>query len=198
MCSSVREAQCFSLDLALVRLALLQSRSEWGFAQRVLQRCYDCVGEGQAGVALCDLSFKHCMDPTVCTCAAFGRFNTSLKLHTVMPTGFSFQDADQSVSAAACHTDPDYNSNVVFYHVVQDYWLPFSTGNHGWLYAGARHNKSPAAKCFSNSTSVINSCLCENLRGHENCLDIFWCCSLVVVLETTVCKDRFTILSLIN
>lgn len=53
--------------------------------------------------------------------AAFRRFNTSLKLHTVMPTGFSFQDADQSVSAAACHTDPDYNSNVVFYHVVQDY-----------------------------------------------------------------------------
>lgn len=40
---------------------------------------------------------------------------------TIRPTGFSFQDAGRPVSAAACHTDPDYNRNVVFYHVVQDY-----------------------------------------------------------------------------
>lgn len=53
-------------------------RSERGFAQRVLQHCCDCVGEGKAGVcSLWFIFFKRSIARTVCTCAAFRELNTS-------------------------------------------------------------------------------------------------------------------------
>ena len=52
MCSNVREACSFTLDVALARLAWLQSPAQnEAFTQRVLQHCCGCVGGGgQAGV----------------------------------------------------------------------------------------------------------------------------------------------------
>lgn len=71
MCSSVWEKLSVSLWIWLwLNWHCSSPRSERGFAQRVLQHCCDCVGEGKAGVCSLWFILKCGAAHTVRTCAA--------------------------------------------------------------------------------------------------------------------------------
>lgn len=151
MCSSVREAQCFSLslslDLALVRLALLQSPLRMRLCSKGAAALLWLRGGG-AGRS-CSLWFifqtpygSYCM--YLCSIRKIGHVWSSKD--TIMSTWF-FSLKMQAWWFQLLHVTRTQNITgmLSFTHIVQDYWLSFSTGSHAG-YAGARHNKSSLVK----------------------------------------------------
>lgn len=136
-----------SLDLALVRLALLQSPLRMRLCSKGAAALLWLRGGG-AGRS-CSLWFifqtpygSYCM--YLCSIRKIGHVWSSKD--TIMSTWF-FSLKMQAWWFQLLHVTQTQNITgmLSFTHIVQDYWLSFSTGSHAG-YAGARHNKSSLVK----------------------------------------------------